>query len=219
MMNSDYKISTLRLAKPLFDYLYLQDKISLAEAIIGFGHFDQKIPFHCGKLFSEGFAPLIIFSGGIGAGSAGLKKPEASVFFDTLNHYFPEISAGKVLLEDKSTNTGENITFTLTMLRDTYPEFSSFRKLIISANAYRQRRVWLTCKKYFKNTKLINSPPVTSFEEELEMFDRIGEDLCSHLIQELGRIRTYPDKGYIESNVIPQDIALISTELNKLIER
>jgi len=217
-MNSDFKNNAVRLAKPLFDYLYLQDKISLAEAIIGFGHFDQKIPFHCGKLFCEGFAPLIIFSGGIGAGSAGLKKPEALEFFDTLKHHFPDIPSGKVFLEDKSTNTGENIKLTLDMLRDKNPEFSSFRKLIIAANSYRQRRVWLTCKKYFKNTELINSPPDTNFEEELEMFERIGEDLCSHLIQELVRIRTYPDNGYIEKNVIPKEIDMIAVELYKLMK-
>ena len=57
------------LAKMLFEYLYLQDIPSKADAVMGFGHFDEKIPLHCGTLYSNGFAPFILFSGG--------KKPEA----------------------------------------------------------------------------------------------------------------------------------------------
>ncbi len=218
-MNSDYKNNAIRLAKSLFDYLYLQDRLSLAEAIIGFGHFDQKIPFQCGKLFSEGFAPLIIFSGGIGAGSAGLNKPEAHEFFDTLIHHFPELPADKVLLEDKSTNTGENIRFTLSLLKQKQSEIKEFKNIIIVANAYRQRRVWLTCKKYFENSVLLNCPPPTDFETELEMFRSKGEDFYTHLIDEMERIKIYPAKGYIAENIIPTKILRDVEELKILLQK
>jgi uncharacterized SAM-binding protein YcdF (DUF218 family) len=205
------------LSKTLFEYLYLQEEPSEADAIMGFGHFDAKIPLHCGKLYSQGYAGLIIFSGGVGAGSTGLKKPEAREFHDKLRLQFPKIPSEKVVIEDRSTNTGENIRFTFFMLRQNYREFADIKKLIIVANGYRQRRVWLTCLKNLPNVELINSPPLTTFEEELEMFTNAGENFYIHLLNEIERIITYPDKGFIERTDIPFNIISISEKLRKMI--
>jgi len=206
------------LAKCLFDYLYLRDKVLVSEAIIGFGHFDNKIPIHCGNLFSKGFAPYIIFTGGTGAGSAGLVKPEAQNFYQVLLSHHPAIDKSRLILEDKSTNTGENIIFSQVLLQEKYPELADLKKIILVANAYRQRRVWLACRKHFINTELLNSPPITSFEEELAMFGNKNEDLCIHLVHELERIKTYPEKGFIENTVIPYEIMQIADELKKIIQ-
>ena len=218
-MVTAYTNDILEQAKSIFNYLYLQDEISASDAVMGFGHFDLKIPACCGNLFSEGFAPLIIFSGGVGAGSTGLKRPEAMEFLDSLTHHFPSIPREKIIIEDKSTNTGENILFSMALLQNKISGFAGFEKLIIIANAYRQRRVWLTCKKYLRNTHLINCPPDTSFEAELELFGQKQEDLCMHLIQELYRIRTYPDKGFIEQVSIPGEILSIYEELKEKIQK
>jgi len=205
------------LAKCLFDYLYLRDKVLVSEAIIGFGHFDNKIPIHCGNLFSKGFAPYIIFTGGTGAGSAGLVKPEAQNFYQVLLSHHPAIDKSRLILEDKSTNTGENISFSQILLQEKYPALAGIKKVIIVANAYRQRRVWLACKKYFTKVELVNSPPNSNFEEELEMFASKNEDLCTHIVYELERIKTYPDKGFIEKTEIPPEIFKIADELKKII--
>jgi len=204
----------------LFDYLYLKDNLSTSEAIMGFGHFDKKIPLHCGTLYTEGYAPYIIFCGGRGAGSAGLKKSEAHEFLERLQLHFPGIPSEKVILEDQSTNTGENIRFTFSLLEKNYPDIlppGRIKKLILVANAYRQRRVWLTCRKWLGNIELINNPPVTDFENEMKMFENAGEDLCIHLVNELDRIKVYPGKGFIEQSEIPININLISEKLKMLL--
>jgi uncharacterized SAM-binding protein YcdF (DUF218 family) len=208
------------LAKSLFNFLYLRDELSIADAIVGFGHFDEKIPFHCGKLYSQGYGKFIIFTGGVGAGSTGLNKPEAQVFSDKLCQHFPEIQREKVVLEDQSTNTSENIQFTLSLLEQKYSAFlapNGLRKLVLVANAYRQRRVWLTCKKILKNIELINNPPNTDFEMEMAMFSSLGENLYVHMINEMERIKTYPAKGFIEYSRIPDDILCISEQIRNLI--
>jgi uncharacterized SAM-binding protein YcdF (DUF218 family) len=218
-MNPKDRSVVISLSKALFEYLYLREEPSDADAIMGFGHFDAKIPLHCGKLYSGGYAGFIIFSGGVGAGNAGLKKPEAREFLDKLSLQFPEIPSEKVAIEDRSTNTGENIRFTLSLLRKNYPEFTYFKKLIIVANAYRQRRVWLTCRKNLPNVVLINSPPITTFEQELEIFTKAGENFYVHLLNEIERIITYPDKGFIERTDIPNNIISISEKLNIMIKK
>jgi uncharacterized SAM-binding protein YcdF (DUF218 family) len=141
---------------------------------------------------------------------------------DKLCLQFPDIPPEKIILEDKSTNTGENIQFTLSLLALNYSEFlapNSIKKLIIVANAYRQRRVWLTCRKYLKDVELINSPPITSFENELKMFEIAGENLNSHLINELERIKTYPAKGFIENSEIPDEILEPYEKLKRFMDK
>ncbi len=47
-------------ARVLFDYLYLRDPdILAADAVIGFGHFDLKIPRRCLELHRRGLAPFL----------------------------------------------------------------------------------------------------------------------------------------------------------------
>ena len=70
-------------ARVLFEFLYLRDpEIVAADAVIGFGHFDLKIPRRCLELHKSGLAPLIVFSGGMGAGTADLGRAEARAFVD-----------------------------------------------------------------------------------------------------------------------------------------
>lgn len=219
-MNPNNQTHPNTLAKTLFDFLYLREEISVADAVMGFGHFDEKIPVHCGSLYTKGYARLIIFSGGVGAGSTGLNKAEAQVFSDKLFTYFPEIQLEKVILEDQSTNTGENIQFTFSLLNQKHSELlapNGIKKLVLVANAYRQRRVWLTCRKHIKNIELINSPPDTSFEQEREMFEKAGENFLSHLVNEIEKIKAYPTKGYIVHSRIPDEIIQAYEQLKRLI--
>ncbi|WP_020526493.1 YdcF family protein [Flexithrix dorotheae] len=199
-MNHTYSQSQLQQAKILFDYLYLKEPESDADAIFGFGHFDLKIPQQCGFLYEKGLAPKIVFTGGIGAGSTGLNKPEGQVFWEALNAEFPKIEKENVIIEDRSTNTGENIRFSEEILKHLNPPLhfgEQLKKLILVANAYRQRRVLLTCKKILPEMEFVNCPPETSFEQELEMYQEKGEDLIQHLVGEIHRIATYPDNDWI----------------------
>jgi uncharacterized SAM-binding protein YcdF (DUF218 family) len=196
-------------AHDLFRFLYLKDELKRVDAIIGFGHFDLKIPHTCGSLYTQGFAPNIIFTGGIGAGSADLNKPEASVFKEELQNHFPPIPEENIFVENKSTNTGENIEFTTEKLQKEWPEtnFSSgINSLIIVANAARQRRVWLTWRKQFPNMPVLNYPPETTFDEEFKLFKSKGRDLIKLMIGEMQRIIDYPYEAYTILDNIPKHV-------------
>ena len=68
-------------AKTCFEYLYVCDaSLEPADLIIGFGHFDPKIPRRCCELYVQGYAPRILYTGGIGAGSADIGMAEAIYF-------------------------------------------------------------------------------------------------------------------------------------------
>ncbi|MBI5689523.1 MAG: hypothetical protein HZC55_05450 [Verrucomicrobia bacterium] len=70
-----------------------------ADAILGFGMFDLRLPVFCGELHRRGLAPRLIFTGGIGAGTGNLGRPEADAWHDALRRARPEIPATEVILE------------------------------------------------------------------------------------------------------------------------
>ena len=209
-MHKNHTSNQLNLAKDIFDYLNLSSKtIQPAGVIIGFGHFDLKIPHRCGALFEQGLAEHIIFTGGIGSGTADLGKPEAQAFADTLSVAHPAIPNSALLIEDKSTNTSENIQFTAKKLEQQWPNFTfgkEIKQAILVSNAYRQRRVWLTCKRNLPNITFFNAPPKTTFEQELDMFSNKGFDFVDLLVGEIDRIIAYGEKGYLAIEEIPPKI-------------
>lgn len=209
-MKNDYTPTQLSLAKEIFEYLYVfSEVIPYSDVIIGFGHFDLKIPRYCGGLYMNGYARRIIFTGGIGSGTADLGKAEAVSFREELRQRHPSISAEAVIVEDRSTNTSENVQFTAQRLETEYPDFTfgeQIKKAIIVANAYRQRRVFLTCRRNLPEVEFYNSPPTTTFEEELRLFASKGCNFIDLLIGEIDRIIQYGEKGYILQEAIPKKI-------------
>ncbi len=190
--------------KTLFDYLYLKsDTIIPAEYIVGFGHFDMKISERCARLYLEKYAPQIIFTGRFGAGSADLKKPEAQTFASHVKEKFDDFPASVILIEDQSTNTSENIDFVNDRFFIHHPDIT---RVIIVANAYRQRRVYLTCIKHLPDITFINAPPDTTYVKEIQLFKDKGENLNRLLIGEIDRLLLYSQKGYMADPEIPKDI-------------
>jgi len=188
-------------AKRLFEYLYIRDDdCCRADLIVGFGHFDLCIPRHCAHLYEKGFAPKILFTGGRGSGSADLAEAEAEVFANVIAAEYPKIPSCDIIVEGCSTNTGENISMSATVLRESKgaKDFDNGIGTIIAvACAYRQRRVWRTLQKQLPGIKTYNMPPKTTFEKEMLAFQKRGEDLIQLLLGEVERIMRYPEKGFM----------------------
>lgn len=205
----NYSPDILEKAKLIFNFLYLREEPVNADAIIGFGHFDLKIPRRCAELYLKNYASRILFTGGVGAGSADFQFPEAVEFKNLVLKEFPQIPGEHIIIEPKSTNTGENLRFLQKVLLEKSPDFAfgtGIKKVLKVSNAYRQRRAYLTCKKEFPGVEFINSPAQTTFEEELELYKTKNQDLLRHLSGEMERMLMYPIFNYIVSDNIPEDI-------------
>lgn len=207
--------------RTIFAYLALAAPgIRRADAIIGFGHFDLNIPKRCAELYISGCADRIIFTGGIGSGTADLGQPEAHAFLDELSRSYPNIPAEAILLEDTSTNTGENVQFTRQLLERARPELAfgrGIQSVILVANAYRQRRVWLTCRKQLPTLTFMNAPPDRTFEQEYRMFADKGFEFPRLLLGEIERLQRYAEAGYIAAEPIPDDIYRCYAELRRML--
>jgi uncharacterized SAM-binding protein YcdF (DUF218 family) len=210
-------------AKTLFAYLaLLSPNLSKVDVIVGFGHFDLNIPRHCGELYTHGYADRIIFTGGIGSGTADLGKPEAQAFAEELQRSHPYIPEEAIIIEDTSTNTGENVQFTIQKLKNDYPDFTfgnEIRSAILVANSYRQHRVFLTCRKKLPQMTFYNAPPAIAFEDELAVFARKGYDLIELLVGEIDRIVRYGERGFLAQIPLPQKVHHLYTTLKRTTQR
>ena len=107
--------------------------------------------------------------------------------------------------------------FTIAILKENYPaiwEKIEFGKVLIVANPFRQRRVYLTARKILPNTEFINCPPPTSFEAEYELFNSKGQDLAAQIPGEVKRIMEYPANDWIVNEPLPTVIKETYEQLN-----
>ncbi|MFW5726223.1 MAG: YdcF family protein [Bacteroidota bacterium] len=193
----------------LYNYLNIKDEPRAADVIIGFGHFDMNIPKRCCELYLRGLGKKIIFTGGVGAGSADFKNAEAIEFFQYARRFFPEIPPEDILIEDHSTNTGENIRFSIQLIKNHQPGFNFDRGIssaILVATPARQLRVYLTVLQHLPHIELINLPPDLSLDDNVTLFAEKGEDFTRQLTGEIYRLLEYPAKGLCAPVEVPHDI-------------
>lgn len=101
----------MQLLQVIWDYLCLNQPLEKADCIVGFGNFNTDIARRAADLYHQGFAPKILFTGGLGRNTEGLlPEPEAMRFAKVaMEAGVPEAD---IILEPNSTNTKENILFT-----------------------------------------------------------------------------------------------------------
>ncbi len=191
----------LRLSKILWNYHHLNNVIQQSDCILALGSHDLRVAGRAAQLYLEGYAPILIYSGGLGNLTKGLwKKSEAELFASiALDMGVP---AEAIFMENKSTNTGENILFTQQLLKDRQLNPQSF---IVVQKPYMERRSLATFKKHWPDKDLIVTSPQISFEDyptpEIPL-DRV----INIMVGDLQRIELYPKKGFQIYQDIPPDV-------------
>lgn len=181
-----------------------------ADLIVGFGHFDLRIAGQCAALWRRELAPRILFTGGVGAGSADLGRPEAEAFAAVLYDSLPAFPRDQLLLESRSTNTGDNVRFSLELMNQAGWDV---RSAILVATPFRQRRVNLTWSKVSLGIPHQSAPPPSSLAEDITLFAGKGEDLTAQLPGEIERLQTYPPRGWIDATTIPDHVLAAVTHI------
>jgi len=200
------------LAEKVWHYHLLNHQIVKSDAILVLCSHDRRVAERGAQLFLEGWAPLLIFSGGLGTITGGMwNEPEADQFAAVAIDL--GVPKEKILLENKSTNTGENILFTKALLaaRNLNPE-----KLILVQKPYMERRSFATFRKLWPEKYVLVTSPQVSFERYLNEYgnpDLSSEDVISIMVGDLQRIKLYPAKGFQIQQEIPCEIWAAYEEL------
>lgn len=185
----------------LWDYLKREDELTQADVIIGFGSNDITIAERAIDLFEKDYAPYLLFSGGLGKGTEGVwTRSEADTFHDIAVKR--GVADDKVLVENKSTNTGENIRFTKELLEK---EGIAVQTAIIVHQPNMGRRIYAALRKQWPKLNPIIAPSKCSLDQYLEKLEKNGvdeEDIFSNIVGDFQRIDLFAKQGY----QIPQDI-------------
>lgn len=193
------------LAKTLWDYHLMKHQVAKADAILVLCSHDERVAERGAQLFLEGWAPLIIFSGGRGAITSKLwNEPEAERFarIATRMNVPPE----NILIEPDSTNTGENVAFTKRLLaeRGLDPQ-----KFIVVQKPYMERRSYATFRKLWPEKELIVTSPQVSFRDYVAEYTNrsLSEtDVVGIMVGDLQRIKIYPARGFQIEQEIPNEV-------------
>ena len=189
------------LSKLLWDYHHMNHQLEKADAIFVLGSHDYRVAERGAALFLQGWAPLLIFSGGLGNLTQHIwKETEADQFARiALDKGVP---AESILVENRSTNTGENILFTQRLLRKNNIDPVSF---IVVQKPYMERRSYATFKKHWPEKKLLVTSPQISFED-YPTAEITLERVINIMVGDLQRIKLYPEKGFQIPQEIPDEV-------------
>jgi len=193
------------LARTLWDYHRLHHRLAAADVILVLCSYDTCTAERGAELWLEGWAPWLIFSGGLGAITRRLwSEPEADQFARIA--IAKGVPADRILIENQSTNTGENVRFTRRMLEGMglAPE-----RFILVQKPYMERRAYATFEKFWPGKQVVVTSPVASFDDYLARFSNdalTADEVIAIMVGDLHRIRLYPAMGFQIAQDIPEDV-------------
>ena len=196
---------TYALAETLWNYHLLKHQIAAADAILVLCSHDERVAERAAQLFHEGWAPLVIFSGGQGSITRTLwNEPEAERFARIA--IVLGVPRENILIEPQSTNTGENIAFTKRLLAERGLDPQTF---IVVQKPYMERRAYATFRQLWPEKEVVVTSPQVSFREYVDHYANRAlsvADVVSIMVGDLQRIRVYPARGWQIAQEIPDEV-------------
>ena len=189
----------------IWSYHHMNHQLARADVIVVLCSHDTIVAERGAELYLDGWAPLVVFSGGLGAITRNLwTDPEAD--------RFARIAAGmgvpedRILIENRSTNTGENVQFTRDLLADRGIDPAT---LILVQKPYMERRTYATFNKVWPGKSVRVTSPQFSMDDYLARYSNnalSADDVISIMVGDLQRIREYPARGFQIAQEIPAEV-------------
>ncbi len=200
----DTRMNTLsidQLAQTIWDYHHLNHPLAKADLILALGSNDTRVAEYAADLYLQGLAPLLMFSGNVGALTKDqFTKPEAEVFADVARQ--KGVPDEAILLEPESTNTGENIDFSRRVLAARGIDPIS---IILVQKPYMERRAFATFRQHWpEKNVIVASPPIPFSDYSTEWLPK--DKVINIMVGDLQRIKFYPSLGFQIEQEIPAEV-------------
>lgn len=183
----------------IWQYLAVTDALQRSDIIFVLGRDDFNITRRAAELFVHGLAPRILAAGGRGRMTGAIHGSEAAAFKEALEK--EGIPSDKILTEERSTNTRENISEGLGVLQG---HGLTVKRAIIVTHAPHMRRALAVAKAYDNGIEWLAAPDVCI------PTDNDGNEVRG----EVKRLVEYPALGYFAPQDIPTDILTASRSLD-----
>jgi len=187
----------------IWDYLCLHQEPQKADVIVGFGNFNTDIARRAAELYHAGLAPKILFTGGLGRNTEGLlPEPEAVRFAKVAMDC--GVPGEDIILEDKSTNTKENILFT----REKLEKLDLPHDRILGVHQpFMERRIAAAIGVYWPDPHFTVTSPRVTIPEYLRRAKEQGiseNASISVIVGDFQRMDLYAKLGYQLPQHIPE---------------
>jgi uncharacterized SAM-binding protein YcdF (DUF218 family) len=173
-----------------------------SDFIMVFGCSDLTVAKQGAFLWNRKIAPYLLCTGAFGSKTNHFAKPECEIFADIAASQ--GVPRCHIFLEDKSTNTAENIRFSKQMLIDLLGEISLL-KIVAVTKPFAARRLLATFEMLWPEAKVSVSAEQYSFSNYIETVMPLAR-LIHSLVGTLSRLIVYSERGYIVPQIIPPNI-------------
>ena len=187
----------------IWDYLGMHQQPGKADVIVGFGNFNTDIARRAAELYLQGYAPKVLFTGGLGRNTEGLlPEPEAVRFAKVaMECGVPEAD---ILVEDRSTNTKENIEFTRQLLKE---RGIPHDRVLGVHQPFMERRITAALGVYWPELNFSVTSPQVTIPEYLQRAKEQGiseNASVSVIVGDFQRMDLYAKKGFQLPQHIPE---------------
>lgn len=197
-MFGDVDPGVWRAARELLDYHRLGETIGPADGVLVFGSNDLRVAEYAAGLVLEGWAPWVMFSGARGRMTEHWPETEAETMAGVARTL--GVSGGKIHMEVRATNTGENIRFSRGLIRELGLRAST---LIVVQKPYMERRTRAALEAQWPELDFrVGSPPL-----DLEACCSGGMDFRSVvecMAGDFQRILDYPALGFATTQPVTE---------------
>jgi uncharacterized SAM-binding protein YcdF (DUF218 family) len=196
--------SVLADARVLWDFHRIGAPCGRADVILGLGSYDLSVAEHAARLFLDGLAPWLMFTGGLVPRTDLLQTPwdraEAKVFGERASRL--GVPEERILLETAATNTGENFRFSLELIGRHQLDC---RALLVVTKPNMERRAQATASVNVPgHIKVMVTSPPTTFDEYCSTVDPMK--LIGLMVGDLQRIMLYPALGFQADEIVPAHV-------------
>lgn len=176
--------------KAVGEYMLVETPLAKADLCLLFGgERADELATRAAELYHQGYFPLIVVSGGVKTSKGEL---EAFQMFDVLRKN--GVPASAILIEDKATNTGENVTCTMELLKKE-GKFKDIKSVLGIGQIHGSRRFLMTLERRWPQVlKMFTAPNYFPVAREDWLQDRTFRRA---VIREYKKIPKYKIRGLI----------------------
>ena len=188
-------------ARTLWDYHHVGHALEKADGILVLGSHDTRVAERGAEVFLAGWAPLLLFSGHLGGLTSGMwTRSEAEIFADVAAAM--GVPRERILVEARSTNTGENVDFSRQLLKE---KGLPLRKAIAVQKPYMERRTLATFKQRWPELEVVVTSPQIAFDDYPTGEIR-KDDVIHIMVGDLQRLIVYGRKGWSVPQEVPAEV-------------
>lgn len=190
-----------RAVETLWAYHDLRHDLGPSDVGIGLGSHDLSVATTAAELYHRRVFPLIVFTGGNSPTTAS-RFPRGEAVHYREHTIGLGVPADAVLVEDRATNTGENITLARELLAG---RARTIRRVTLISRPYQQRRAYATCRKLWPDVE----PQCAATPLPLaEYISSIGDEdrVINMLVGDTQRVDVYAARGFAVPQPMPAEV-------------